>query len=198
MTSSTQREPTYRRHFYFRRSSSLRFSIVFPFDFAADLVQRFACSSRSRLSIVANASTFLQEELAASLSHRFSRDLISGYHEEVFPKFSKYSSRLFFRDGESRECKCSSTVDYTRKIALDGPSTDVSAECMHSKCIGLRTHIRFLRGRQNVRHHKEKDVHSRSSLTRKQFSDIIPRCRFKSIITFLFTYKCLHKKNNMC
>jgi len=41
--------------------------------------------------------------------------------------------------------KCNSTVDYTRKIALDGPSNDVSTECMHSKCIGSRTHISFLR-----------------------------------------------------
>lgn len=33
--------------------------------------------------------------------------------------------------------------------------SDVSAECMHSKCIGSRTHIRFLRGRQNVRHYRK-------------------------------------------
>lgn len=112
-------------------------------------------------------TTFLWEELVASRSRypvtpSSSRDLISAYRKEVFLKFSKYSSRRVFsssRGGESRESssrKCNSTVDYTRKIALDGPSTDVSAECMHSKCIGSRTHTRFLRACQNVHYRKEK------------------------------------------
>jgi len=143
-TSSTRREPTYRRHFYFRSCSS-RFSIVFPSDSAANLVHRFARSSRFSLidrRSQAHLQHFSRRNSATSLSHRpvflswFDFRVSRRGFSEIFE--IHFATHLFFRDDESWESssrKCNSTVDYTRKIALDGPSTDVSAECMHSKCM---------------------------------------------------------------
>jgi len=142
-TSSTRREPTYRRHFYFRRSSSSRFSIVFPSDSSANLVHRFARSSHFSL-IDRRSQAHLQHfsRRNSSLSHR--PIFLSWFDFRVSRRgFSEnfeihFATHLFFLDDKSRESssrKCNLTVDYTRKIALDGPSIDVSTECMHSKCM---------------------------------------------------------------
>lgn len=91
---------------------SPRFSIVFPSDSSPSTSSAISRALRSSLidrrslslSFASASTTFLREELVASrprypIAPSSPRDLISGYREEVFPKFSKYTSRrdLFFR-----------------------------------------------------------------------------------------------------
>lgn len=146
--------------FIFVASLLCDFPLCFPFWF-----RRRPCPRVSRVLLVPPLSIVLLSQMHL---RRFSRrnswpryPIFPSWFDFRIPRrgFSEifgiqFATRLFFRDGESR--KCDSTVDYTRKIALDSPFTDISAECMYSKCIGSRTHIRFLRGCHNVRHYRKR------------------------------------------
>lgn len=61
-----------------------------------------------------------------------------------FRNFTRLTTRWIFSWDESRENrKCNLTVDYARKITSDGPSTVVSIEYVHSKCIGSLNAYRY-------------------------------------------------------
>lgn len=61
-----------------------------------------------------------------------------------FRNFTLLTTRRIFSWDESRENrKCNLTVDYARKITSDGPSTVVSVEYVHSKCIGSLNAYRY-------------------------------------------------------
>lgn len=66
-------------------------------------------------------TTFLWEELVASRSRypvapSSSRDLISGYRKEVFPKFSKYSSRRVFSSSGAAKVESRRAANATRQL----------------------------------------------------------------------------------